>query len=219
MYKEPVWRLVLAERAEILQLLRSLEPSQWDAMSLCAGWRVRDVAAHLLVDDMFREMGVRGAFARLATGRSDVDRVNAWWVARNAEVPTDELVDRFADSLDPGRVSRLMGAPNQLRAAVIHHQDIRRPLGLARTIPADRLTAVLDAVLTPSGSAGMGSRARARALRLHATDLSWCSGDGLQVSGPAEALLMALAGRSVALAELHGPGLATLAERMQHRPD
>jgi hypothetical protein len=83
---------------------------------------------------------------------------------------------------------------------------LRRPLGLARSIPPERLIAVLDVVLTPKASANLGSRNRSRELRLRATYLEWNWGNGPDVAGPAEAILMALAGRSSALAELDGEG-------------
>ena len=57
------WAGVRDERVDVLALLRSLEPQQWDAPSLCAGWRVRDVAAHLLIDAAVEEIG-RTRFVR-----------------------------------------------------------------------------------------------------------------------------------------------------------
>ena len=36
------------ERTELADLLDTLTPEQWDAPSLCTGWRVRDVTAHLV---------------------------------------------------------------------------------------------------------------------------------------------------------------------------
>jgi hypothetical protein len=84
---------------------------------------------------------------------------------------------------------------------------------MPRAIPAERLAGVLDAIITPKGSINLGSRDRAAGLRLRATDIDWVSGDGPEASGPAEALMMALAGRITALAELHGEGAQLLADR------
>lgn len=52
-------------------------------------------------------------------------------------------------------------------------------------------------------------------LRLTATDLDWATGDGAEVLGPGEALLMAMAGRPHALDDLDGPGMATLRRRVE----
>jgi uncharacterized protein (TIGR03083 family) len=116
-------------------------------------------------------------------------------------------------SLAPGLVARTLGAGTCLRAGVIHHQDMRRSLGMARIIPAERLRSVLETIVTPRGSINLGSRERAAGLRLRATDADWVHGDGPEVSGPAEALMMALSGRGVALAELEGDGKPVLADR------
>jgi uncharacterized protein (TIGR03083 family) len=208
-----MWRLVGEERAEILGLLRGLTPAQWDTPSLCEGWRVRDVAVHLLVDEPFRELGWPRALAKLAGMGFSVHRANAWIVQHNATRDTADIVAIWQRSLPPGPFARFLGAATCLRAGVIHHQDMRRPLGMLRTIPAERLTGVLDAIITPKGSINLGSRDRAAGLRLRATDIDWVSGDGPEVSGPGEALMMALAGRATALAELHGEGAQLLADR------
>jgi uncharacterized protein (TIGR03083 family) len=206
-----LWAHVADERREVLDLLRGLTPEQWVAPSLCAGWRIRDVAAHLLVDDPVRELGAASVLVRMARWRFDVHKANAWWVEHNADRPVASIIDRFEQSLVPGPMSRLMGPGSGLRASVIHHQDMRRPLGLHRTIPPERMVAVLDAVLTTKGSINLGSRQRAEGIRLRATDLEWSRGDGPEVTGPAEAILMALAGRTGALTELAGDGRDRLA--------
>ena len=91
-----------------------------------------------------------------------------------------------------------------IRAAVIHHQDMRRALGLPRVVPEKRVRAALDVVLTPRGSTNLGSCQRAAGLLLRADDIDWSWGSGPEVTGPAEAILMAVAGRPTALADLFG---------------
>ncbi|HET7899963.1 MAG TPA: maleylpyruvate isomerase family mycothiol-dependent enzyme [Candidatus Nanopelagicales bacterium] len=176
-----LWAHVAAERRDIVELLEGLGADEWLVPSLCEGWRVRDVAAHLLIDDPVRELGVAGVLGRMVRWRFDVDRANQWWVQHNADVPVSTLTARMARSVAPGPVSRVLGPANQLRAAVIHHQDMRRPLGRGSTVPAGRLRATLDAVLTRSGSANLGARQRARGIRLTASDLDWSAGDGPEV--------------------------------------
>ena len=213
MDSDGLWRMVSDEREEILGFLGSLTPAQWDTPSLCEGWRVRDVAVHLLVDEPFREIGWPRGLAKLAGMGFSVHRANAWWVAHNAARDTADIMAMWRRSLPPGPVARLLGASTGLRAGVIHHQDMRRPLGMPRVIPAKRLTGVLDAIITRRGSVNLSSRERAAGLRLQATDTGWAHGDGPGVEGPGEALIMALAGRAAALADLHGDGLQILAAR------
>ena len=209
------WRMYEEERADIHDFLASLEPEQWDVPSLCEGWRVRDVAVHLLVDGPIEEIGVPRALVKAATLRFSVHRVNGWWVEHNHDRPTDSVVAAFGGPWRPGWVSRRLGPAIGMRATVIHHQDMRRPLGMAREIPEERLRAALDVILTPRGSTNLGSFERSKGVGLRATDLDWSWGEGLEVSGPAESILMALAGRPSALADLSGAGVATLAGRVE----
>ncbi len=94
---------------------------------------------------------------------------------------------------------------------MIHHQDIRRPLGQPRTIAAERLERVLQ--LVPKNPR-LGARPRIKGLPLRATDVDWTHGNGPEVTGPGEALLMTMAGRAEAVADLGGPGQRMLAQRL-----
>ena len=93
-----------------------------------------------------------------------------------------------------------------------HHQDIRRPLGLPRELPTDRLLAALDAA--PGIGGLLKAKGRAKGLRFVASDLDWSWGDGPEVKGNAEAILLALGGRPSVLDELGGDGLPALRERL-----
>jgi hypothetical protein len=94
---------------------------------------------------------------------------------------------------------------------LIHQQDIRRPLGRPRDIPADRLVPALRTTLFGPVLRGV---LRVRDVRLVATDIDWSFGRGPEVVGTAEALLMAAAGRKAVVTELSGPGVPRLASRL-----
>ena len=64
------------------------------------------------------------------------------------------------------------------------------------------------------GNPRLGAGRRIRGLALRATDVDWTHGSGPEVTGPGEALLMAMTGRPAALDDLEGPGKATLAQRL-----
>jgi uncharacterized protein (TIGR03083 family) len=209
------WTMYAAERADIHEFLASLTPEQWNAPSLCKGWRVRDVAVHLLVDEPVAQLGVVRSVVKAASFQFSVHRINAWWIDRNRDRPTDSIVAAFDGPWRPGPISRKLGPVVGTRATVIHHQDMRRPLGTPRVIPEDRLRAALDCVLTPAGSSNLGSFERGEGIRLRAADFDWTWGDGPEVCSPAEAILMTVAGRPVALSELSGDGVVTLAERVR----
>lgn len=197
-----VHALLTAERAELVALLRSLTDEQWDTPSLCAGWRVREVAGHLLHDTI----PIRTYAAIVARERFGVDRVNDALAAKAGAMPTATIVDKLEDA--PKHFSRR--APKVILAdMLVHQQDIRRPLGLPRTIAADRLRMALD---HPDPFAFPGRRTRG--LRFAATDLDWSKGEGPEVRGPGEALALAVAGRPVVLDELEGDGVGVLRRRL-----
>jgi uncharacterized protein (TIGR03083 family) len=210
------WRLVHEEREDLLAFFRSLTPTQWETPSLCAGWRIKDVAVHLLIDEPVQSGAAIRVLPMVAKQRFSVHRLNAWWIDQNRQRTTDSIVASFqhASMMREGLLGHILGPAVALRALVIHHQDMRRPLHLNRIIPADRLLVVLDAVLTVKGTISIGTRARARGLRLRATDVRWSHGKGPEVRGSGEAIVMALAGRGAALTDLEGDGKAILAARM-----
>ncbi len=203
-----VMSLARAERADLAGFLATLAPHEWDAPTLCEGWRVRDVVAHAY---SYEDLGFGRLVARMLRAGLDAGRANAVGVAEHRDRSPDELVARARDHVRPRGLTAMMGGRIALTDAVIHQQDIRRPLGMPREIPADRLVAALDMARTapPIGAVG-----RIRGLTLTATDIGWSAGSGPAVEGAGEALLMAVAGRRGIVAELTGPGVATLAERI-----
>ena len=98
-----------------------------------------------------------------------------------------------------------------LTDGMIHQQDIRRPLGLPRAIPPDRLRATLDFAKTTPAIRGFWHR---RGLRMVAEDVDWSVGSGPEVRGAGEAILLAIAGRNASVDELSGPGVAALRPRL-----
>ena len=196
------------ERSDLAEFLATLTPQQWDAPTLCDQWRVRDVVAHVY---SYEDLGFGRLAVRFLKAGLDPDRVNALGVTDHADKSADELVARARDHIQPTGLTALMGGRIALTDGVIHHQDIRRSLGLSRDIPPDRLVAALD---TARSAPTIGAAKRIRGVTLTATDLDWTTGSGPAVEGPAEALLMAVAGRRGITAELSGPGVMTLDERV-----
>ncbi len=193
--------MLRAERGELVSLLRELSEGEWETASLCAGWRVRDVVAHLQTDTV----SLRTYLGFTVRGRS-VDGINGLLVREFGARPTEELVDRLDG---PGGWFSRVAPTLALADMFVHQQDIRRPLGRPREVPAERLAAVLshpDPFAFP--------RRYTRGLRFVATDLEWSRGDGPEVRGPGEALALVMVGRPVALADLEGDGVPVLRERL-----
>lgn len=208
MTKPDLMALAEEERADLLALLRDLTPTQWDAPSLCTQWRVRDVATHLISYDELSSTQTVTTFLR---GGLRPAKVNEVALTKYKDLDTHQIIDLVARSQRPRGLPAGFKGGIALTDGTIHHQDIRRALNLPRVIPEHRLVPVLDFSL---GAPTLPSKGNSRGLRLVATDVDWSSGDGPEVTGPGEALLMAVAGRPQALEDLSGEGLPTLSERV-----
>ena len=196
------------ERTDLLELLRSLSEEQWTAPTLCSRWDVAQVAVHHVGYD---EVGVLGLATLLVRGLGSPARMNDLALQRYADAGPDQVLDLVARNLEPRGLSAGFRGGLALTDGLIHHQDIRRALGLPRDVPEERLRPVLGIAL---GAPTLPARRNARGLTLRATDLDWSTGAGPEVEGPAEALLMAVAGRAQALGDLGGAGLDTLRSRV-----
>jgi uncharacterized protein (TIGR03083 family) len=203
--------LARAERAEFVDFLEGLRPEQWDHPTLCPLWRVREVVAHVFSYDSLAVPDLVGAFVR---GRLSLHRINGIVLAGYAGQGPAELIALGHRSLEPRGLAAGFSGAIALVDAMIHQQDIRRPLGLPRTIPPERLQAALDFAKTSPAIGGFWHR---RGLRLRATDLPWSAGTGPEVRGTGEALLLAVAGRAATLDELDGPGQPLLRRRLERR--
>ena len=200
--------LARAEREDLRDLLAGLGPEQWSAPSLCAGWSVKDVVAHML---SYEELGARQLAERFVRGRLSVDRVNDIGLREYSTRTPAQLIELLDDHLDPAGLTAGMGGAIALTDGMIHQQDIRRPLAMPRTIPAERLVPALRTALFAPTLLGV---VRVRDVRLVATDIDWTFGRGPEVRGTGEALLMTVAGRRAAVADLSGPGQARVARRV-----
>jgi uncharacterized protein (TIGR03083 family) len=200
--------LAEAERTDLLTLLRTLTEPQWSARSLCRQWTVRDVALHLVSYEKLSRPTLVGVFLR---GGLRVSRVNDVALRRYRNHEADGILELLARNLWPVGLTSGFRGGIALTDGTIHHQDIRRALGLPRTIPEPRLVPALAFAL---GAPTLPTKGNAKGLKLDATDVAWTVGDGPEVTGPGEALLMAAAGRAAALADLSGDGLPILRERV-----
>jgi uncharacterized protein (TIGR03083 family) len=187
--------------------LATLPPQQWQAPTLCAQWRVRDVVARVISYD---DLDTRG-FSRWPPAAGSSLTGSTTSLARHHAHTPGQLLNLLTQHLQPRGLPAALGGRVALVEALIHHQDIRRALGQPRAIPPQRLLPALrTALIAPDIS---GCR-RARGVRLVATDLEFSAGTGPEARGTAEALLMTIAGRSGVATELSGPGERKLASRI-----
>ncbi|WP_319451777.1 MULTISPECIES: maleylpyruvate isomerase family mycothiol-dependent enzyme [unclassified Mycobacterium] len=196
------------ERLDFADFLAGLSPQQWDSPTLCDRWRVRDVVAHTM---SYEGMPPGALVKRFLAGRLQTDRINELAVAEMSDTSPEELIDTIRRHAEPSGLGAGFGGRIALTDNMIHQQDIRRVLGIPRTIAPERLLVALDFARWAPLIRGAW---RARGVRLVATDVDWSAGRGAEVRGPGEALLMLMAGRRDALADLTGPGLPTLTVRL-----
>jgi uncharacterized protein (TIGR03083 family) len=205
---------VRAERLDLADFLESLDRRDWQARSLCPGWTVHEVLAHLTLSP--RET-VGPTLVRVARARGSFDRANADWARELAAEfsPADLLAQLRATAGVDHRLA-LSGALDPLTDILVHGQDIARPLGRRREMPPARVTPALEHVWS-SVFYGRPDK-RFNGLRFIATDAGWSAGEGAsEVRGPVGDLLLVASGRAAGLANLTGPGVEDAAARMQRR--
>ncbi len=193
-----------AEQDAFAALVQGLRPEEWDLRSLCPAWTIRDVVEHVAFHT--HRSGMRETFG-------STEKHTALLVEREQAESTEGLIEWFT-SPTPANTAESKVNVCEL---VIHQQDVRRVLGATRDYPEPTLSLCLDYCHSVSGNIFVVGRIRrlARGLRLVASDMSWARGNGPEVIGTGEAVLMAIAGRSAALADLTGSGVAVLAERFE----
>jgi uncharacterized protein (TIGR03083 family) len=201
-----VWSMLEAERIALADYLETLTPSDWEHPSLCDGWTVKDLVAHVVA-------GAKSTPGRFIVGiigsGFDFDKMTAKEVRREADKTPTELVAELR-AVAPHKTrprNALLGE------VLVHHEDIRRALGAGPgSYPSDELRTVAEYYKT----AGPPLRVKARiaGLQLEATDVAWSTGDGPAVQGPLTSLLLAMTGRRAALSDLSGPGVAELDARL-----
>ncbi|HEY3687043.1 MAG TPA: maleylpyruvate isomerase family mycothiol-dependent enzyme [Streptosporangiaceae bacterium] len=196
-------RATAAERRELAELLAGLPGDAWDAPTLCAGWRVREVVAHMTMPFRLRParfagylIAARGNFDRMADRRARADA---------AALSPRELTAALRDNAEhpwkpPG------GRPEAALAHdVTHGLDITVALGLDRRVPEDRMRLVLAGADNPRAVRYFG--VDLTGVQLSATDLDWTYGTGTAVRGTAQDLLLVLSGRALPPGRLDGaPG-------------
>jgi len=213
MDKQEGWAVVDEQRRLLADLLGSLPPAAWSTPSLCDGWTVRDVAAHL---SMAATMPVGEVLRWFVRARGNLDRViHDSAVDRARTRSTDQIVADLRGIVGSRRLAPGTFWRDPLLDILVHGQDMARPLGREVVPPADAARTAVDWVwqrrypFFPSRRLG--------GLRLVATDTDWRRGSGPELRGPALGLLLLSTGRAAGLDDVTGPGLQIARERYTAR--
>lgn len=202
-----IWPAVDRERASLHGDLSSLGDERWETESLCRGWSVRDVLAHLSAT---ARMSPGGFLSGMVAAGFRFDRLQDRGIASERGASPEETLARFERIVTSRR--RPPGpAETMLGEVLVHSEDIRRPLRL--THDYDLEAAARAARFFAGSNLLIGSKRRIAGVTLRATDTDFTHGDGPLASGPMMSLLLAMTGRRAALADLEGDGVAVLSSR------
>jgi len=207
MAKVDIWPTVQVERRALATDLAGLGEEGWSTRSLCDGWTVRDVLAHMTAT---AKITPTSFFPKLIGSGFSLDRMQTKDIAVERGATPGDTLQGFEAIIaskkhPPGPPLTMMGE------TLLHGEDIRRALGILHAYPTEWLTRVAD--FYKASNLILGTKRRIAGLSLQATDTDWSHGAGLEVSGPMLGLLMAMTGRKAALTELKGPGVDTLRSR------
>ncbi|MDX8054387.1 maleylpyruvate isomerase family mycothiol-dependent enzyme [Lentzea sp. BCCO 10_0798] len=194
-----MWQTIDSERAATADLLAGLSDVEWTYPSLCEGWTVREVAAHL---SLAHRVGVGRAFKAFVRARGSFNRMVDQTAREEARRPAAEIVAELRGAVGFHRLAPGQTLKNALMDTMVHTQDIALPLGIERHMPLDAAVVAADDLWR----IGFPFHARRRLAghRLVATDADWTVGEGAEISGPIEALVMLLAGRTATIPRLTG---------------
>jgi uncharacterized protein (TIGR03083 family) len=194
---------ISGERRAFGDVLEGMPESDWNAPSLCSGWRVREVVAHMTMPFRYpapRFLGEmvrsRGNFARMA------DRV----ARRDARAPIGTLLDGWRTGENHPWKPPGGGLKGALTHDVVHGLDITIPLGIEHPVSEQALRVVLDHATTPLSLKHSGLDVTG--IRFEADDLDWAFGDGKPLRSRARYLLMVLMDRRLPAELLCGPATA-----------
>lgn len=201
------WPVIHGERKALAADLHALTPEQWSAPSLCDRWQVRDVVAHMTATGQTTSASF---FPKMLAAGFSLSRMQDKDIAAHKGGSTADTLAGFEAAVTsvkhpPGPVESWLGE------AIIHAEDIRRPLGIKHDYPQEALLRVAN--FYQGSNLIIGAKRRIAGLTLRATDAEWTHGSGPEVSGPLLSLVLAMTGRKAALGDLAGDGVAELRAR------
>ena len=191
---------IAEEYLALAELLTSSPVEVWDAPSLCAGWRTREVVAHVTMPARY---STPQFMAELERAGGDFTRLSNVVAERDGTLPASQLLDDLRSPVLHAWQPPGGGEEGALTHCVVHGLDIIEAVPLDRRMPDARVRIVLDLLSAPQSANLFG--VDLSGVRLQADDMDWTLGTGDVVSGPGQALVPVLSGRSVPQRRLRGP--------------
>jgi len=201
MDREETWRVITEQRLGLARLLEGLSDDKWEQPSLCAGWRVRDVAAHVSLVGLPPSPGTLPV--DLIRARGSLHQLNTMASLRRAERAPEQLIADLRQHAGSRKVPIVSNQRNILFDVLVHVQDIAMPLGIDLPMPV--AAAAAGAARVWSMGWPFWARRQLRGLLLRATDTDWSASAGAELRGPIAMLLLLLTGRTLKCTELSPP--------------
>jgi uncharacterized protein (TIGR03083 family) len=188
------------EYCALADLLEAAGPGVWDAPSLCAGWRTREVVAHVTMPVRYTGPAF---MAEMEAAGGDFTRLSNSVATRDGALPATALLADLRSEVLHGWEPPGGGRDGALVHCVIHSLDIVEAVPLARRVPAARIRTVLGLVAAADRPNLFG--VDLEGVELQADDQDWSCGSGLLVTAPAQALALVACGRLLPKGRLGGP--------------
>jgi uncharacterized protein (TIGR03083 family) len=211
---DDLWAGIDDQRARTADLLEGLTPEQWAHPSLCDGWTVRNVAAHLTMQQQrVRDaLGFMVRHPRMLRSVALNDFILKAGILQAEALSTEQIIAGIRNGIGSRRHNPGLTPLETLTDILVHSQDIAIPLGVdvpmrpsLCALAASRRWDTRDTWL-----ASVNRRLPWASCRLTATDADWSRGQGPEVTGPIGAILLLLTGRTAALEQLAGEGANAL---------
>jgi uncharacterized protein (TIGR03083 family) len=201
------WDMIHAERSRVADMLEGLNAEQWSSDTLCDGWNVQMVAAHMMNAG---EQTPSKFFGGLLSSGLRFNVMMDRQARSSARLAPKEIIDRIragttTTNKPPAATMAMLGE------VVVHGNDIRLPLGIPDDSSSTAKLACLE--MFKGQNFPVPAKKTIAGLHLKATDADWSFGAGPDVNGPLVALLMAMVRRPLA-PTLSGDGVATLQSRL-----
>jgi len=199
--------MVHAERRSLADFLDTIPPEQWSAATWCDQWNVQQLVGHLtaagnITAPHFFTGLIKSGFSFDKFVNGDLQQY-AQGSPADVRARYDKIIDSNRTPPGPAYVA--------LGEVMCHGEDIRRALGSQGEHPAEHLVTLAE--LYKKTGPPLRAKKRLAGLSMQATDVEWSTGEGPEVRGPCMSLILAMVGRSGALADCEGDGVETLRSR------
>jgi len=209
MDNDQIWDVITAQRRELEEILRSLPAASWERESLCAGWKISDVAAHVISAPQLNvAVMLKVIPAMIIHGYNGATLRDG---QRRGAVGPQEILSQYRRFASVPRGPAMVGVLETLTDTLVHTQDIVRPLGIRYDMPLP--AAELVARRLEKTGWLLGSRRIIREVRMEVNDWEFASGSGPVLRGPLAELVMLRAGRRPDWSQLSGPGVRIASEK------